>query len=120
MQNEFGMPTQVRNNISLFTVFDGVYNTCNILHIQFLYYIFSFYACCFFLQIYLTCGVFSLSPCFGILAPGAQQVVTVDCKAEHEGSWEECLAIDITDRDPSDNPDGIPYKLVTEVCMPGL
>ncbi|XP_051727085.1 hydrocephalus-inducing protein homolog [Ctenopharyngodon idella] len=71
-------------------------------------------------QIHLTCGVFSLSPCFGILAPGAQQVVTVDCKAEHEGSWEECLAIDITDRDPSDNPDGIPYKLVTEVCMPGI
>ncbi|CAM4582676.1 unnamed protein product [Leuciscus chuanchicus] len=61
-------------------------------------------------QIYLTCGVFSFSPCFGILAPGAQQVVTVDCKADHEGSWEECLAIDITDRDPSDNPDGIPYK----------
>ncbi|CAM4581517.1 unnamed protein product [Leuciscus chuanchicus] len=71
-------------------------------------------------QIHLTCGVFSLSPCFGILAPGAQQVVTVDCKAEHVGSWEECLAIDITDRDPSDNPDGIPYKLVTEVCMPGI
>lgn len=113
MQNEFGMPTQVRNNISLFTVFDGVYNTCNILQTLFFMHVV-------FLQIYLTCGVFSLSPCFGILAPGAQQVVTVDCKAEHEGSWEECLAIDITDRDPSDNPDGIPYKLVTEVCMPGL
>lgn len=85
-----------------------------------MYYKFCFICMLFFLQIHLTCGVFSLSPCFGILAPGAQQVVTVDCKAEHEGSWEECLAIDITDRDPSDNPDGIPYKLVTEVCMPGL
>ncbi|XP_067276661.1 hydrocephalus-inducing protein homolog isoform X2 [Pseudorasbora parva] len=71
-------------------------------------------------MIHLTCGVFSLSPCVGVVAPGAQQVVTVDCKAEHVGSWEECLAIDITDRDPSDHPDGIPYKLVTEVCMPGI
>ncbi|KTG35348.1 hypothetical protein cypCar_00023228 [Cyprinus carpio] len=71
-------------------------------------------------QIHLTCGIFSLSPCFGVLVPGAQQVVTVDCKAEHVGSWEECLAIDITDRDPSDNPDGIPYKLIAEVCIPGI
>ncbi|XP_073785286.1 hydrocephalus-inducing protein homolog isoform X1 [Danio rerio] len=71
-------------------------------------------------QVNLTCGVFTLFPCFGILAPGAQQVVNVDCKADSVGSWEECLAIDITDRDPSDNPDGIPYKLVAEVCVPGI
>ncbi|XP_073706753.1 hydrocephalus-inducing protein homolog [Garra rufa] len=71
-------------------------------------------------QTHLTCGVFTLSPCLGVLAPGAHQVVTVDCKAEHVGCWEECLAIDITDRDPSENPDGIPYKLIAEVCMPGI
>ncbi|XP_051512768.1 hydrocephalus-inducing protein homolog [Myxocyprinus asiaticus] len=71
-------------------------------------------------QTHLTLGVFSLSPCFGVLAPGAQQVVTVDCKAEHVGSWVECLAIDISDRDPSDNPDGILFKLLAEVCMPGI
>lgn len=42
MQNEFGMPTQVRNNISLFTVFDGVYNTCNILQILFFMHVVFF------------------------------------------------------------------------------
>ncbi|XP_056622256.1 hydrocephalus-inducing protein homolog isoform X2 [Triplophysa dalaica] len=67
-----------------------------------------------------TLSVFSLSPCTGILAPGAQLQVNVDCKAEHVGKWVECLAVDISDRDPSDNPNGIPYKLVAEVCMPGI
>eukprot|EP00063_Salmo_salar_P029727 XP_014004562.1 PREDICTED: hydrocephalus-inducing protein homolog isoform X1 [Salmo salar] len=67
-----------------------------------------------------TMGVFSLVPGFGILAPGAHQVVTVDCVAEQVGRWQECLALDITDRDPSDNPGGIPYRLVAEVCMSGI
>lgn len=67
-----------------------------------------------------TMSVFSMSPCTAVLPPGAQLQVNVDCKADHVGKWVECLAVDISDRDPSDNPDGIPYKLVTEVCMPGL
>ncbi|KAL0967856.1 hypothetical protein UPYG_G00258420, partial [Umbra pygmaea] len=65
-------------------------------------------------------GVFSVSPAFGALAPGAHQVVTVDCVAEMVGYWQECLALDITGRDPSDNPGGIPYLLEADVCMPGI
>ncbi|KAK2848119.1 hypothetical protein Q7C36_009801 [Tachysurus vachellii] len=68
----------------------------------------------------LPMGLFSLSPCFGILSAGAQQVVTVDCVAEQLGCWEECLVLDITDRDPSDSPGGILYRLLAEVCMPGI
>ncbi|XP_062860193.1 hydrocephalus-inducing protein homolog [Trichomycterus rosablanca] len=68
----------------------------------------------------LTVGVFSLFPCSGIIPPNTQQVVTVDCVAEQEGHWDECLAVDIADRDPCDSPGGIPYKLVAEVCMPGI
>ncbi|XP_060779913.1 hydrocephalus-inducing protein homolog [Neoarius graeffei] len=71
-------------------------------------------------QTHLSVGLFSLSPCFGTLPPGAQQVVTVDCVAEQVGCWEQCLVVDITDRDPSDNPGGILYKLLAEVCMPGI
>ncbi|MCJ8733357.1 hypothetical protein PDJAM_G00222410, partial [Pangasius djambal] len=71
-------------------------------------------------QTRLSLGLFCLSPCFGVLPPGAQQVVTVDCAAEHVGCWEECLVVDITDRDPSDRPGGILYKLLAEVCMPGI
>ncbi|XP_029109509.1 hydrocephalus-inducing protein homolog isoform X1 [Scleropages formosus] len=71
-------------------------------------------------QARLTMGVFSLSPGFGILVPGAHQAVTVECAADQLGSWEECLAVDITDRDPTDHPNGIPCRLAAEVCMPGI
>ncbi|XP_042266839.1 hydrocephalus-inducing protein homolog isoform X2 [Thunnus maccoyii] len=68
----------------------------------------------------LTMGVFSVSPCTGTLQPGSQQVVTVDCIAEQLGHWNQGLLIDISDRDPSDQPEGIPYRLLAEVCKPGI
>ena len=30
------------------------------------------------------------------------------------------IAIDITGRDPTDNPTGIPYRLVAEACVPTI
>ena len=30
------------------------------------------------------------------------------------------LCIDIMDRDPTDNPGGIPYKLLAEACIPSI
>lgn len=30
------------------------------------------------------------------------------------------IAIDISDRPPSDHPQGIPYKLIGEACIPGI
>lgn len=30
------------------------------------------------------------------------------------------IAIDISDRPPSDQPQGIPYKLIGEACIPGI
>ncbi|XP_041964608.1 hydrocephalus-inducing protein homolog isoform X2 [Alosa sapidissima] len=71
-------------------------------------------------QTRLTTGVFSLSACYGVLSAGATQVVTVECVAEQPGLWQEFLAVDISDRNPLDNPGGIPYQLVAEVCMPGI
>ncbi|XP_070763174.1 hydrocephalus-inducing protein homolog [Enoplosus armatus] len=68
----------------------------------------------------LTVGVFSVSPCTGSLQPGSQQVVTVDCVAEQLGNWNQGLLIDISGRDPSDQPDGIPHRLLAEVCKPGI
>ncbi|XP_010776265.1 hydrocephalus-inducing protein homolog [Notothenia coriiceps] len=68
----------------------------------------------------LTIGVFSVSPCNGSLNPGSQQVVTVECVSDQLGSWNQDLLIDISDRDPLDHPDGIPYKLLAEVCKPGI
>lgn len=64
-------------------------------------------------------GLFSVSPCNGSLHPGSQQVVTVECVSDQLGCWNQGLLIDISDRDPLDHPDGIPYKLLAEVCKPG-
>jgi len=30
------------------------------------------------------------------------------------------LSIEITERDPADQPGGIPYKLLAEACVPGI
>ncbi|XP_027128846.1 hydrocephalus-inducing protein homolog isoform X3 [Larimichthys crocea] len=68
----------------------------------------------------LTMGVFSVSPCTGSLQPGSQQVVTVNCAGEQLGNWSQILLIDISDRDPSVQPEGIPYRLLAEVCRPGI
>uniref|UniRef100_A0A3Q3MLA1 HYDIN axonemal central pair apparatus protein n=1 Tax=Mastacembelus armatus TaxID=205130 RepID=A0A3Q3MLA1_9TELE len=68
----------------------------------------------------LTTGVFSVSPCTGSLQPGSQQVVTVECVAEQLGKWDQSLLIEISDRDPSVHPEGIPYRLLAEVCKPAL
>ncbi len=32
----------------------------------------------------------------------------------------ELLAIDIVDRDPADHPDGVPFEIAGEVCIPGI
>ncbi|KAJ8247379.1 hypothetical protein GJAV_G00245710 [Gymnothorax javanicus] len=71
-------------------------------------------------QTRIAMGVFTVAPGFGALAPGAQQVVTVDCVADQMGKWEECLVLDIADRNPADHPDGIPYQLAAEVCVPEI
>ncbi|XP_024138466.1 hydrocephalus-inducing protein homolog isoform X3 [Oryzias melastigma] len=68
----------------------------------------------------LSMGVFSLLPSAGCLHPRCQQLITVDCSAEQLGSFSQSLLIDISGRDPSDHNSGIPYRLLAEVCRPGI
>ncbi|XP_053127193.1 hydrocephalus-inducing protein homolog isoform X2 [Hemicordylus capensis] len=65
-------------------------------------------------------GMFSVYPGFGSIAPGGHQTITVDCFADPVGKCEEYLNIEITDRDPEDNPSGITYTLFAEACLPGF
>ncbi|XP_077166200.1 hydrocephalus-inducing protein homolog isoform X2 [Paroedura picta] len=65
-------------------------------------------------------GMFCVYPGFGSISPGAQQVITVDCFADSVGKSEEYLTIEISDRDPEDNPNGIMYTLIAESCVPGF
>uniref|UniRef100_A0A8B9BFH4 HYDIN axonemal central pair apparatus protein n=1 Tax=Anser brachyrhynchus TaxID=132585 RepID=A0A8B9BFH4_9AVES len=67
-----------------------------------------------------TLGMFTVYPGFGSIHPGDKQTITVDCHAEPLGLCEEHLSIDISDRDPRDNPLGIPYTLLAESCLPAF
>ncbi|XP_027528379.1 hydrocephalus-inducing protein homolog, partial [Neopelma chrysocephalum] len=71
-------------------------------------------------QAQLTVGMFTVSPCSGSVGPWGQQKITVDCNAGAEGKCEEQLYIDISSRDPKDNPLGIPFTLTAESCFPAL
>uniref|UniRef100_A0A8C3Q1J6 HYDIN protein n=1 Tax=Chrysolophus pictus TaxID=9089 RepID=A0A8C3Q1J6_CHRPC len=73
-----------------------------------------------FMQARLTLGMFTVYPGFGSIPPGGQQTITVDCQAEPVGTCEEHLSINICDRDPKDNPVGIPYTLLAESCLPAF
>ncbi|XP_068025657.1 hydrocephalus-inducing protein homolog [Melanerpes formicivorus] len=68
----------------------------------------------------LTLGMFTVSPAFGCILAGEQQLVRVDCAAGPPGPCQEQLLIDISHRDPRDNPLGIPYTLLAESCLPAF
>ncbi|KAM9269036.1 LOW QUALITY PROTEIN: hydrocephalus-inducing protein homolog [Cariama cristata] len=72
------------------------------------------------MQAHFTLGMFTVYPGFGSIPPGGQQMITVDCYAEPLGACKEHLSIDISDRDPKDNPLGIPYTLFAESCLPAF
>lgn len=71
------------------------------------------------LQARFSHGMFTVYPGFGTVPAGGQQVITVDCVADPVGRCEEFIVIDITDRDPTDQPSGITYTLLAEACLPG-
>ncbi|XP_057243561.1 hydrocephalus-inducing protein-like, partial [Malurus melanocephalus] len=66
--------------------------------------------------------MFTVYPCSGSIAPWGQQKITVECITgpSQEGLCEEQFYLDITGRDPTDNPLGIPFTLIAESCLPGF
>ncbi|KAM9301954.1 hydrocephalus-inducing protein homolog [Gastrophryne carolinensis] len=71
-------------------------------------------------QARLALGMFAVSPGFGSIPPGGQQLVNVECFADQLRKSEEFLAIDVSDRNPEEHPNGMPFRLVAEVCTPGF
>ncbi|XP_045149859.1 hydrocephalus-inducing protein homolog [Echinops telfairi] len=71
-------------------------------------------------QARVTHGMFTVYPGFGSIPSGGLQVINVDCVADPVGRCEELIAIDISDRDPKDQPAGIPYTLLAEACVPAF
>ena len=65
-------------------------------------------------------GNFKFEPAIGTVPVGTSCEVNVVFKAEGAANFLETLGIDITDRDYNDQPDGIPYEVTAESCIPGI
>jgi hypothetical protein len=63
---------------------------------------------------------YSISPATGAIPPGSAAVVNVTFKAKGSQFYESTIAIDIANRDPADNLDGIPFELNAESSIPGI
>ncbi|KAJ3416712.1 hypothetical protein HDV05_000542 [Chytridiales sp. JEL 0842] len=65
-------------------------------------------------------GAFTVFPTSGVVPAGSKHQVTVEFHSDNPGSFEEIVAIDISDRSPNDYLDVIEYRLVGESCVPGI
>jgi hydrocephalus-inducing protein len=63
---------------------------------------------------------YSITPATGSIPPGNAAIVNVTFKAKGAKFYESTLAIDIANRDPTDQPDGIPFELCAESSIPGI
>lgn len=68
----------------------------------------------------LQIGQFTIQPTVGTIAPGSKAVVNVTFKGDGTKVFQETLGIDISDRNMDDQPNGIPYSLQGESCVPGI
>jgi hydrocephalus-inducing protein len=63
---------------------------------------------------------YTVSPAIGSIPPGSAAVFNVIFKAKGSQFYETTIALDIANRDPADNPDGIPFELCAESSIPGI
>jgi hydrocephalus-inducing protein len=56
----------------------------------------------------------------GQIPPGSAALINVTFKAKDSKFYESTLAIDVANRDPSDQPEGIPLELSAESSIPGI
>lgn len=68
----------------------------------------------------LRIGQWAIKPCVGTIAPDQSQTVEITFSGSGQRLYEQRLAIDITGRDPEDQPSGILYEVVGESCIPGI
>lgn len=68
----------------------------------------------------LQVGPFSITPARGSIEPGGCGEFSVIFHASGNQGYLEAIKIDISERDPTDHPDGIVYELAGESCIPGI
>lgn len=60
-----------------------------------------------------------MDPAEAVVKPGCKQQVSVLFRAEANRAWAATLGLDISERDPRDQHNGIPYELGGDSCIPG-
>eukprot|EP00759_Apiculatamorpha_spiralis_P009318 PhF_6_TR15973/c0_g1_i1/m.24996/K17570/HYDIN; hydrocephalus-inducing protein len=68
----------------------------------------------------ITLGAFTVTPAYSCVPIGGIQTVTVSLNPEGSQNFHEIVGIHIEDRDPTDHPDGLPFELEAESCVPGI
>ena len=68
----------------------------------------------------LTLGQFVFEPASCVIQPGQTQPVKVVFNAQKRAQYTETVGIHITERDENDSPQGIPYEVAGESCIPGI
>lgn len=63
---------------------------------------------------------YTITPATGQIPPGSAALINVTFKAKGAKFYESTLAIDVANRDPADQPEGIPFELNAESSIPGI
>jgi hydrocephalus-inducing protein len=67
----------------------------------------------------LRLGQFVFDPAEAVVQPGGRQEVAVTFKAEGSAAYRATAGLSISERDFGDHPDGLPYEVAGESCIPG-
>lgn len=62
----------------------------------------------------------SISPNTGTVAPESSMTVEVTFAGKGQRLFEQKIGIDIENRSPDDEPNGILYEIIAESCIPGI
>jgi len=65
-------------------------------------------------------GQWTIYPAVGTIAVDSSATIEVEFNGNGMKLYEEKLAIDVSGRDPEDQPRGIEYDMVGESCIPGI
>lgn len=68
----------------------------------------------------LKVGQWTVTPNRGSVAPDSSITVEVEFAGLGQRLFEQKFALDISCRDPEDQPNGILYETVAESCIPGI
>lgn len=68
----------------------------------------------------LRVGQWAINPATGTIPQDGSAIIEIAFAGQGMKLCEQKLAVDVTGRDPVDQPKGILYELIGESCIPGI